>query len=209
MTKKIKGIQLSKIRAISLYEPENFSKDTLAGEYNKSNIQGQQYLGDISFKGSKEEELIDALEKYSDGEKLKKVREYFDNYTKCFFSGKDRKKHVTFTSGRGLNFYERHHFILANYLDKINSKEARKLKKDHNILIHLCPICHRQLHHGKAEDVKNMIDTIYYANREWFDNNLLSFAEEDKYSDVLEWIYYIYNCERKKYKYELVSKSET
>ena len=53
-----------------------------------------------------------------------------------------------------------------------------------------------------------MIDTIYRANREWFDNNLLSYAEKDKYSDVLEWIYYIYNLERKKNNYELLSKSE-
>lgn len=92
-------------------------------------------------------------------------------------------------------------------MDKIGS-EARGLKSDYNNLIHLCPSCHRQLHHGKAEDVKNMIDTIYRANRDWFDNKLLSYAEKDEYSDVLKWIYYIYDRERKKNKYELLSKSK-
>lgn len=203
--KKIKGMWLSNIQAIALNEPEKFSKITLSNEYNKSCIQGQQYLGDVSFEGSKEKELISAIEEYPYKRKLKAVREYFDNYTKCFFSGKDKKRHITFTSGRGLSFYERHHFILDNYLDKIGL-EAKWLKSDYNNLIHLCPICHRQIHHGKVEDVKNMIDEIYFANKEWFDNNLLSYAEKDKYSDVLEWAYYIYNHERKKNNYELLSK---
>lgn len=89
---KIKGMWLSNIRAISLNEPENFSKMTLASTYNKNYIQGQQYLGDVSFEGSKEKELISAIEeKYPERGNLKEIRKYFDNYTKCFFSGKDKK----------------------------------------------------------------------------------------------------------------------
>ena len=60
---KIKGIRLSNIKAIALDEPELFNKNKLSTEYNKSNIQGQQYLGDIPYEGSKEKELIKALEK--------------------------------------------------------------------------------------------------------------------------------------------------
>lgn len=204
---KIKGIRLSKIRAIALDDRDAFSDSTLLREYNKGSIQGQQYLGDIPYEGSKELELIKALEDYPHKKGIKAVREYFDNYTKCFFSRKDKKQHITFTSGRGLSFYERHHFILKNYLNK-KGQDTKWLENDHNNLIHLCPNCHRQLHHGTAEDVKSMIDEIYSENQKWFDNNLKEHAKQDGYSDVLEWVYHIYDDERAKYRYELLSTSK-
>lgn len=196
---EIKGMWLSNIRAIALEEPEKFSKDTLSKEYNKSNIQGQQYLGNCP----SEDKLIKSLEEYPTRKKLKAVREYFDNFTKCFFDGKDKRRHITFTSGRGLDFYERHHFVLDNYLKKIG-EEATWLENDHNNLVHLCPICHRKIHHGIVEDVREMIDEIYSANAVWFDKNLSKYAKKDGYSEVREWIYYIYNQEREKNKYELL-----
>lgn len=197
--KKIKGIWLSKLQAIALDDPSAFCANTLFEKYHKYNIQGQQYLG-----GTPDEEaLISALEQYPNRKKLKAVREYFDDYTKCFFIGKDKKKHITFTSGRGLSFFEKHHFILYNHLKKLGA-DAKWLETERNNLIHLCPICHRQLHHGIAEDVKKMIDEIYAANEKWFEDNLQKYAEMEGYSDVKAWIYYIYNEERKKNRYALI-----
>lgn len=72
----------------------------------------------------------------------------------------------------------------------------------------MCPNCHNQLHHGTAEDVKSMIDEIYSENQKWFDNNLKEHAKQDGYSDVLEWVYHIYDDERAKNGYELLSTSK-
>ena len=92
-------------------------------------------------------------------------------------------------------------------MDKKGS-ETKWLKTDYNNLIHLCPICHRQIHHGTAEDVKNMIDEIYDKNKKWFDGKLKKYAGQDNYLDVLKWIYHIYDRERCKNNYEELSKSE-
>ena len=134
---------------------------------------------------------------------LKITKNYFDEFTKCFFSNDKKRNHNTFISGRGVNFSEKHHFVLHSYL-KEHTDLYNRLKYDDHNLIFLCPNCHRQLHHGLAEDVKKMLNIIYEKNKEWFDKELLSFAKADGYNDIISWIYMIYNKERQKNNYELL-----
>ncbi|HJD47233.1 MAG TPA: hypothetical protein H9909_10365 [Candidatus Mediterraneibacter norfolkensis] len=197
-SERIKGMWLGNIRAVALNAPEKFNADTLYKVYGKSNIQGQQYLDTPG-----EMKLVEDLDKCPDKKNLRAVRNYFQHYTKCFFSGKTKYKHITFTSDRGINFYEKHHLILDSYLKDIG---AEKLRKDCHILINLCPVCHKQMHHGRAEDVRELVHLMYEANAEWCNENLKEYAENDGFSDVEKWILHTYDSQRKHNKYELLLK---
>lgn len=126
-----------------------------------------------------------------------------------------KNSHETFKTSRGINLYEKHHLILKSYLDKnlgnttdgnqqkkeLKKSEANKLKKDRHNLITLCPLCHKRIHHGKAEDVKKMIHAIYLSDREWFNKELEKYIPNRNYS-VEDWIMNTYNKQREQYGYE-------
>ena len=146
------------------------------------------------------------MENSSNRIKLKGVRDYFNNYTKCFFISSSQSNHETFVSSRGINYYETHHFISQSYMLK---NRLSNLQKDSNNLIHLCPVCHRKIHHGKMEDVKSMVDSIYKSNKDWYDKVLSVYAHDKGYNQVIDMIYDTYNDERKKNNYEIIVSDES
>ena len=45
---------------------------------------------------------------------------------------------------------------------------------------------------------RNLIKKVYEANKTWYDNNLIKYANEDGFSCVKDWIIHIYDIERAK-----------
>lgn len=195
-----RGIKLSEFKSVSLCNPMKFDKSIIRTIYKSNNQINQmpRYLDDTETK-----ELLDKLIQDNDDNELTEVIEYFNNYLRCFFEGKDSRTHITFTNAKGVNYIEKHHFVEANWVP-FRFEEAKWLKDHPNNLIRLCPNCHRQLHCGKAKDVIERLDMIYENNKEWYDKNFLLYAQESGYNNVIQWIYDIYNEERKVKHYDLI-----
>lgn len=81
------------------------------------------------------------------------MEEYFNNHIKCFFD---------------------------NDKDKNCSQVDRKLRNDKHNLFNLCPCCHKQIHHGKAADVKEKLDV-----EKWIMSIYELQREHDKYDRIL------------------------
>ena len=202
-----KGFRVGNLRAVALQRPEKFSQYILETSYfgskekPKQINQTQRYLNQPGYRTLLEDLLAD-----DDHTTLKGVIKYFDDYLKCFFSGKDHSKHTTFIMAKGVPYTESHHFVKKSYLEQ--HADMRWLINAPKNLIRLCPTCHAKLHHGKAEDVIRQLDLIYQENRAWYDEKLMPYARRDGFSSVMPWIFDIYNQERQKNHYELIDVTE-
>lgn len=192
---KIKGMWLSDIRVIALNDRGKFDNQAL-GRYDIKNPLQQHYLCPTH---QQHLELIEKLEKETIKETLEDMEEYFNRHIKCFFSGKNENEHKLFTNARGVKFCEKHHVVLKSY-----EQVEGKLRDNKANLIYLCPCCHKQIHHGKAEAVRNMIHLIYNSNAVWFDESFKEYAKTDGEDDVERWIMSIYDLQRKHDKYETI-----
>lgn len=64
--------------------------------------------------------------------------------------------HITFLNENNDQFMHKHHLIqMEYYFDFENNID------DHNNIYSLCPTCHSQIHHGKSEDQKVLIETLF------------------------------------------------
>ena len=197
-----KGFRVGDIQSVALNHPEKFSLQKLNNTYfnysgrSRQINQTQRYLDGYR-------ELLDDLLADNDKKTLKDVIAYFNKKQECFFSGKDKMRHETFTMAKGVQYSEVHHFVPKSYLDK--NIEVKWSVDGANNGICLCPTCHKRLHHGKAEDVVKRLQMIYENNKKWFDDTLLTHANRDGFDSVLPWLCNIYNLERKKNHYELIA----
>ena len=127
-----------------------------------------------------------------------------DGYCICEFKNNkeakdilNRSNHDTFVEENGFFYIDRHHLVERNLLKNSKIKNIDKIvEKDFNIF-HLCPTCHKQIHHGKNEVKKYMINHLYNKEKtsydEFFEDNKDD-KELKKYDNALEWLYSIYKC---------------
>jgi len=127
-----------------------------------------------------------------------------DGYCICEFKNDknakkilNRSNHDTFVEENGFFYIDRHHLVERNLLKNSKIKNIDEIvKKDYNIF-HLCPTCHKQIHHGKKEVKKYMISHLYNKEKnsydEFFEKNKND-KELKKYKNILEWLYSIYKC---------------
>lgn len=74
------------------------------------------------------------------------------------------KTHRTFIKSNNRPFMEKHHLIpMEKYFDFERSIDHWK-----NIFS-LCPVCHRQIHHGKPADKKRMVEQLYNSRQKVYD----------------------------------------
>lgn len=116
---------------------------------------------------------------------------------KCLFGCSDKRS--TFIQRNGFRYYELHHFIQQHLCKGKEKNKISKLIDRNENKIWLCAKCHRQIHHGSKEEVKQMIDDIlsYIKKSENGKNLLLELKKEinaGTYNDVKEWIYSMYKC---------------
>lgn len=148
-------------------------------------------------------EAINILEKHfkkcSLNKDVNRLIKFFDR--RCFFEGKigTKDEHKSFIRRNGYKYYEIHHFIQQNQKNKNNSL--------HNILgvdsiiygeknqVTLCPNCHRKIHSGTVESIKEMLEILFYDNgiREILSSKCIKDAiGGDK--EIKEWILKMYKC---------------
>ena len=72
--------------------------------------------------------------------------------------------HETFTRNKDdKNYTEAHHLIPYEQYDVFADK-GLSLDRSYNI-VSLCPNCHRNIHHGKKEDIGNLLEQLYKVKR--------------------------------------------
>ena len=184
--KKIKGFRINKICSISLKDEYKFSLNNLRKVYNIQTLRTQRYLWSV-----KDKHLIKKLEENIEEENtLISIKKYFDEeVTKCFFSD-DNDLHPTFVTENNFKYYEIHHLVQQH--NKRFHPEIKYILGDNRNKFSLCPKCHREIHHGKKEDVKKKIDLLYKYQKEWYNEKFKLFAQEKGYITVLDWIYKMY-----------------
>ena len=150
-------------------------------------------------------EQIDILEKYfkKDGwdKDIEKLIKFFNR--RCFFEGKigNKNDHKTFIRKNGLKYYEIHHFIQKNQKNKNNPLHNLK-EWDSDAVIYgekneltLCPNCHKKIHFGTIEDIKEMLKIALE------DDGIKEILSSKCIQDVIggdeeikKWILKMYNC---------------
>ncbi|MDE6435343.1 MAG: hypothetical protein K2L07_14075 [Lachnospiraceae bacterium] len=184
--KKIKGIRIKEIYAVSLKNKSMFSYDELIKEYDLSwSFRGKRYLYSIE-----NEKLLLALRNAVESENsLKEIREYFNGLSNCDLSNGENI-HPTFEKKNGLKYFEIHHLVQSHIYKSFS--EYKYAIKDDNNKFHLCATCHRQIHSGKNEDIKERIKILYETNKKWYDDTFFELAKKQGFLSVLEWIYSTY-----------------
>lgn len=178
-----KGFRIEHLQPIRLTDNIKYSKENLKKQYDLStNVQSIQQLYDDS------KHLYEDIENdINTNEELKDLIDYFN--TPCFFEKYLHKNSPLTFKCRSTNifYYERHHFIQQYKGREINNYKFTSIIDDPENIISMCPLCHRRIHHGTAEDVSEMIDLLYNAKKGFLEEkNIEDFIGND--TDVLQWI---------------------
>ena len=152
--------------------------------------------------------LKDALEKNKFKRKLKTLRDKYNNDS-CLVCTNSEKGIHSFLKNNNLYYYEIHH-ILQQSLNNLVAKnkidwfkKEKYIKNKINILIYndynevrLCPYHHNQLHYGKLEDRKKILDKLVNDN---YKKRLKEEVKNEKdYEEILKYIYKQYGLNYQK-----------
>lgn len=124
-------------------------------------IQNEMVLPDGSFYGSSERQPQcsngSVGMKINKSSKVSKYALSLADY-KCEYDA----SHVTFKTSKGCNYMEGHHLIPCTYSNAMDFwyKYHRNIDSEANI-VSLCPICHRRIHFGSADEKKKIISRLY------------------------------------------------
>ncbi len=156
-------------------------------------MRGKQKL-DADGKHSK---LIADLESEPRGENLDQVKKYYEGMTKCVFEGHDHnpKIHQSFIKPNGFSYFETHHVIQQNMIK--NNQIPQEVIEDSGNKVYLCPTCHRRIHYGKKEDVREMLEHLYHRTKEsrtFYEKCFTEYALGDDAGNALNWLFNIYNA---------------
>ncbi len=189
-----KMLILENIEALDTEDNYTFSIADLKEKYDYSICQGLY-----------SEIFNDKLVKDLENTKRNNVEKFLEKYVnaKCYFEkapkfrgDSEDYKHSTFRKENGIVYVEYHHFILR-YLGK---DKAGDFIKDIDCLdnyIELCPTCHKKIHYGKLEVRKQMLDyVIKNCNRPQLEE-LVNKINHDNKKSFDEYIYDIYNINKK------------
>jgi len=87
--------------------------------------------------------------------------------------------HKSFITPSGLPYMEKHHLISMKFYEEFEND-----LDDISNIVSLCPMCHRQIHLGRKEDVSKIIEILYEKQKDPLASSgfLLSLAEvKEKY----------------------------
>ncbi len=192
--------KIRNISAIRLKEAESSKDDdikygfkNLKFIYKVGTVRGKQKL-DVDGKHSK---LIADLESEPRGENLNQVKKYYEGMTKCVFERHDHnpKIHRSFVKPNGFTYFETHHVIQQNMFK--NNQIPQEVIENSSNKVYLCPTCHRKIHYGKKEDVREMLESLYHRTKEtkrFFERCFTEYATDDKAANALNWLFNIYNA---------------
>lgn len=195
-----KFIKLS-VKPVCLNDKNKYSKKTLEEKYGINTTTRSKFALPFNH------DLIEDIKEDIKGKKrsIKGFCQMFnDGYCICEFKNdKDAKEilnrsnHDTFVEENGFFYIDRHHLVERNLLKNSKIKNIDEIvNKDYNIF-HLCPTCHKQIHHGKNEVKKYMINHLYNKEKASYDKFFKDNKNDKelmKYKNVLEWLYNIYKC---------------
>ena len=159
-----KYCKVSKIKWIIPQTEENrftFQERVIFGKLSKQ----QSGVKDITDK----KDLIDKLK--ASEVNYSELKNNMSKIDQCYFCGKlsndSKKYHEPFMRKNGLPYIETHHIVFQeiyrNNPDKKDVLNEYIYRNINNVLL-LCPRCHRMIHNGTSEQVKEMIDIIKNDN---------------------------------------------
>ena len=198
--KNKKFMKLSVI-PVCLNDKEKYSKKVLEEKYGINTTTRSKFALPVNH------DLIEDIKEDIKGKKRSIngfCQMFNDGYCICEFKNEkaakeilNRSNHDTFVEENGFFYIDRHHLVERNLLKNSKIKNIDKIvDKDYNIF-HLCPTCHKQIHHGKKEVQRYMINYLYNKEKksydEFFEDNKND-KELMKYKNTLEWLYSIYKC---------------
>ena len=143
-----------------------------------------------------DKELREALEAYyeKDNNKLNldELRDDIVKKLQCAFDSGTGNLHKSFIQANGLRYFETHHFIQQNVCRNTDDRDLIDAVYDEKNLIYLCPMCHRRIHYGRKEDIRNMIDKIYQKNEKFYGDKFIKYAKLNGENTVKDWLYDMY-----------------
>ncbi len=200
----IKGFYLTSIKAISADYENDFVYVPKKKGSNQSGIAGvlinqsKIYLD----KQKKDEyiKLLAKLEKTPFKRSLKVLRDQYNNDACCICKKSELEQH-TFLKQNNLYYYEIHHVLQQNFNKKIThgnvpswfekekygeNENNRLVYSDYNE-VKLCSYHHNQLHYGKLEERKKILDKLV---NEKYKSELKKIVNDDcKTQEIINYIY--------------------
>lgn len=184
----VRGFSMTDLQPIELTDYRKYCYANLISKYNITSLrpsiqmlwenQAQLYMDiENNLKQAKKQGFSDLIK-------------YFE--VPCVFQNVLHPKSAPLTFRRrstGLLYYEKHHFVQQNTVNKINDPEFYKIVYHPENIMNLCPYCHRRIHLSTPEDVEKMVAILYREKKDFYDE-----MELNKYvgSDVLGWLKKLY-----------------
>lgn len=187
----VKAIKIANVEAVAYADTEKYSKDTLQSKYGIITTRGGIYLK------NEHRSFIDFIEANVDDRSS--VQESLIYFKKCVDIYNEKtfcecgKKHVTFLKTDGTKYFEKHHLIPLNTIDKLGLPEKFVDSEDNKF--HLCSNCHNEIHYGCIDRRRSLIKTLYLLKSDWYDEKFGAYAEP---MGVLDWLYKLYRVEKSK-----------
>ena len=209
-----KCIELMDLETINWNNSEeyDFSKEALNDEqtYGIKINQTKRYLIDER-KGGGDRKLCNDLEECFEHDEnkldLDGLKDEIVNKLHCVFNDNPEDKtianfHNSFIQRNGLRYFEKHHLVLQKICRRekyVNDKKLLELVYSEENEFYLCPMCHRIMHFGCIDEIKEKIDDLYSRGKNesgnLFENNFIEYAKADGYVSVKKWIYHLYNID--------------
>ena len=177
---------------------KNTGKTTFTYEdiKNKYRVNVRQNKTELKDDREGDKELREALEAYyeKDNNKLNldELRDDIVKKLQCAFDSGTGNLHKSFIQANGLRYFETHHFIQQNVCRNTDDRDLIDAVYDEKNLIYLCPMCHRRIHYGRKEDIRNMIDKIYQKNEKFYGDKFIKYAKLNGENTVKDWLYDMY-----------------
>src|SRR5574344_375542 len=187
ITHNVEEFTLKFEKGIKSKDKNQYSKDNLSKKYGISIFRGKQYLHEDNKQQNK---LINDLEEDLEKEWLtmSELKKYFSSYSDCAL--KDCKGldgfHQSFVTDNGFKYYEEHHLVEKNNIDKKTSNNIENIVNNPINIFHLCPICHKMIHYGKKAIRKEMVTYLYNQNTSGYDFLLKDVSDGNSLTGLLK-----------------------
>jgi len=210
---KIKGFYLHEFKAISKEKENDFIYIHGKKDDHNTGIMGVRISQTKIYLDKQEDEkYINLLNKLKEKNvftrNVETLRDYYNKDSCILCTEKELDKH-SFRKPNNLYYYEIHHILQQSFNKVINNGKdipswfkKKYIENDINTLIYnnynevrLCPYHHNQLHYGKYEDRKEILDKLVNDN---YKKELLNKVQNEKEVDeILEYIYKQYKVSYK------------
>ncbi len=201
--KEMNGIKIGNIKALSLKEKTKFDYHKLI-EMGVKNFRSPHILcfeGDLTnnLKDLKTS-LVCELEQ-SSKDTIATTEKYFNQNKlceSCNLLNKPNWKYRTIKKENGFIYYELHHILMKNKKGDMSFLSLTEYKQlidaEFNKAV-LCPVCHKEIHYGKKEERKKILDIILDEHKYKEQLKKEYKFDEKQIKDIISYIYSLYEID--------------